>query len=249
MKKTLVTMAVASITVLALMLTGCASSPKQQAKIDFKTETMGNFECSNFSDSDLVLFAGRVERNFILGGIKSGETRQFDLSKISEMPKQGAFIMRAVPYEAYKTKEKFLHSDNAVYTKLVVYDLDSEEKSKATIEPAYGILSINKYGFIVDNETPFIVELRMNNPQGESIAVVPPHYNGLKVYGFPDDNGLGYQIFPVYIYAKEGSLYAHTGRDRFRIQMLPIEKAYSYRINTSKAESLQNSDPIYLFGE
>ncbi len=97
MKRKLVLIAMA---VMMVSFSGFAKSAKKQAKeakINFKTEKNGKLECTNISSSDLILFAGKIERNFILGGIKSGETRLFDLSKISEMPEQGAFIMRTVP--------------------------------------------------------------------------------------------------------------------------------------------------------
>ena len=118
MKRKLVLIAMA---VMALNFSGFAEKRTKKAKINFKTEKAGNFECTNFSDSDLVLFAGKIERNFILGGIKSNETRSFDLSKISEMPEKSTFIMRAVPYETYKTKERLI-DDDVVYTRFVVFD-------------------------------------------------------------------------------------------------------------------------------
>ena len=224
-------------------------SGQKKAKINFKTEKAGNFECTNFSDSDLVLFAGRIERNFILGGIKSNETRSFNFSRISEMPEQGAFIMRAVPYETYKTKE-ILGYDDAVYTKLVVFDLNNKEKTKMDIVIRLASL-INKYGFIVDNKTPFVVELRINDPQGTPIATLPPLCHGLKVYGDPDADGNGYQVFPTYIFTKDEKMYAYTGqmRDTFRLQMMPISDAFVYRINAPRIEGLQNLESVNLFGE
>ena len=244
MKRKLVLIAMA---VMALNFSGFAEKRTKKTKINFKTEKAGNFECTNFSDSDLVLFAGKIERNIILGGIKSNETRSFDFSKISEMPEQGAFIMRAVPYETYKTTER-LNNDDAVYTKLVVYDLNSKEKTKMDIRLAS---LINKYGFIVDNGTPFVVELRINDPQGTPIAALPPLCYGLKVYGVPDADGNGHWVFPTYIFTKDEKMYAYTGqmRDTFRLQMMPISDAFVYRINAPQIEGLQNLESVNLFGE
>lgn len=183
-----------ALSVALALLAGCASSPKQQAKIDFKTETMGNFECSNFSDSDLVLFAGRVERNFILGGIKSGETRLFDLSKISGMPDQGAFIMRAVPHETYRTKERGLNSGDVVYTKLVVYDLDSKEKNKTVIP---SLIDVSKeFCFLATNESQYPVEFKQYD--GVTIATLPPYGTNYRVYIKPSPFPL--VLFPIYTY-------------------------------------------------
>lgn len=249
MKRKLVLIALA---VMAVNFSGFAEKRAKKAKINFKTEATGNFECTNFSGSDLVLFAGKIERNFILGGIKSNETRSFDFSRISEMPEQGAFIMRAVPYETYKTTER-LNNDDAVYTRFVVYDLNSKEKTKMDIDIRLASL-INKYGFIVDNETPFVVELRMDDPQGTPIAAVPPLCYGLKVYGVPDANGNGYQVFPIYIFAdfaKDKKIYAYTGQmqDTFRLQMEPINNAFVYSINNPQNERLKGVRSVNLFGE
>lgn len=246
MKRKLVLIAMA---IIAVSFSGYAEKRTKKAKINFKTEVTGNFECTNLSNSDLVLFAGRIERNFVLGGIKSNETRVFDFSRISEMPEQGAFIMRAVSYETYKTKER-LNNDDVVYTRFVVYDLNSKEKTKMDMAIRLASL-INKYGFIVNNETPFIVELRINDPQGTPIAALPPLCNGLKVYGVPDADGNGYRIFPTYIFTEDEKMYAYTGqmRDTFRLQMEPINNAFVYRINTPQIEELQNLEPVKLFGE
>lgn len=239
-------LALVALAVMALSFSGFAEKRISKTKINFNTEKTGNFECTNISSSDLILFAGKIERNFILGGIKSGETRLFDLSKISEMPERGVFIMRAVPYETYKTKEK-LNNDDVVYTKLVMYDLNSNEKSKINIIPPI----INKYGFIVGNETPFVVELRLDYPKGTPIATLPPHCNGFKVYGLPDEYGSGTTIFPVYIYGKNGVLYAYTGekRNSFRVLMNPIDDATFCRIHAPETEELQDVEPVNLFGE
>lgn len=255
MKRKLVLIAMA---VMTLNFSGFAEKRTKKAKINFKTEKAGNFECTNFSGSDLVLFAGRIERNFILGGIKSNETRSFDLSKISEMPEKSTFIMRAVPYETYKTKERLI-DDDVVYTRFVVFDLSSKEKTKMDIDIRLASL-IKKYGFIVDNGTPFVVELRINAPDGTPIAALPPRCYGLKVYGVPDADGNGYQVFPTYIFTKDEEIYAYPClmRDAFRLQIEPINNAsfvYSrdyprvYSINDPRIEGLQNLESVNLFGE
>lgn len=167
MKRKLVLIAMA---IMAVNFSGFAEKRTKKAKINFTTEASGNFECTNFSDSDLILFAGRIERNFILGGIKSNETRSFDFSRISEMPEQGAFIMRAVPYETYKTKER-LDIYDVVYTKLVVYDLNTKEKIKINIPNL--INTSKKFGFLASNNSLHVMEFRYT-PDGETIATLPP---------------------------------------------------------------------------
>lgn len=189
MKRKLVLIAMA---VMAVNFSGFAEKRTKKTKINFKTEKAGNLECTNFSDSDLVLFAGRIERNFILGGIKSNETRSFDFSRISEMPEQGAFIMRAVPYETYKTTER-LNNDDAVYTRFVVFDLNS--KNKISIPNL--IDTSKKFGFLVTNESLHVVELRYT-PDGETIATLPPLNSNYEVYIKPTPFPL--VVFPVYTY-------------------------------------------------
>lgn len=244
MKRKLIFVALA--VALAASFSGYAKSAKK-TKINFKTEKNGSLECVNPLPCDLVLFAGKIERNVVLGGIKGGETRLFDLSKISDMPQQGTFLMRAVPYEVYASEGRATVED-VVYTRLVVYDLKDAELIK--IEIPHSIDISRKFGFYVSNDSPFVVEFHRDMPDGEIIAILPPLCNSLKVYGLPNDDRHGSTIFPVYIYAKNGVLYASgERRNRFRIQMSLMDNAAFCRIRNPQMEEMQDAEPIQLFGE
>ena len=197
MKRKVVLVALA--VVLAASFSGFAKSAKRQAKqvkIDFRTEKNGNLELLNETTSDLVIFAGRIEKSIVLGGIKAWETRLFDLSKVSDMPEQGAFIFRAVPYETYKNGKA--GNNDAVYTRLVVYNLNDAEKTKIVIPNSIDVSG--KFGFYADNDSSFVVELHEDMPDGEIIATLPPLCKNQHVYVIPSEDGYGLDVFPVYVY-------------------------------------------------
>lgn len=247
-KVVLVALAVA----LAASFSGFAKSAKRQAKqvkIDFKTEKNGNLELLNETPSDLVIFAGRIEKSIVLGGIKARETRCFDLSKVSGMPEQGVFLMRAVPYEVYASEGRATIED-VIYTRLVVYDLKDAEKTKIVIPHSIDVSG--KFGFYATNESLFVVELHKDSPNGEIIATLPPLCEGVRVYKFPNDDRRGDDIFPVYIFAEDKKLYAYNGgmQYRWRVAMSPMTDVASIcSIRDPEIEEAQDLEPINLFGE
>ena len=67
----------------AAMGAGCVSTPKSQAVKDMKNlsyanQPNGELELINKTEYDLVVFAGKIDRKNILGGIHAGGTRSFD---------------------------------------------------------------------------------------------------------------------------------------------------------------------------
>ena len=102
--------------VLALALaTGCASSPKKQAKeakkimksIQYDSEPGGSLRVNNLSGDDLVFFAGHISHNNILGGVRKNQNgREFDLKKSlsGKLSGRGVFLLRAVRASVYEER-------------------------------------------------------------------------------------------------------------------------------------------------
>jgi hypothetical protein len=98
---------------LAALVAGCTSVAKKAEaegktvitvkEDDFKSEP-GILKITNFSSSDVAIFVGKVERRSYIGAIKAHGSRTFDLSKVSGIPRQGAFLFRATTYEQYNKK-------------------------------------------------------------------------------------------------------------------------------------------------
>lgn len=174
-----------------------ANAKAKGNKLNFESE-QGSLLITNSTNQDVVVFVGKVERNLVLGGIRSGEGRSFNLSKLPDIPKSGSLLVKIVSYNTYKKGVK-ITEDDVVYTRLVVYDLTNEkEKSVFTIPSNVDIAQ--KHCIYLTNPTSFVLEVRAKSPMGEVIAVLPPMQFNKRVFLLPKDDGRGYDLFPVFVY-------------------------------------------------
>ncbi|GHV74356.1 hypothetical protein AGMMS49940_16580 [Spirochaetia bacterium] len=186
--------------VLVMVIMGCASTKPETEKTSagYIADT-GLLEVRNETSVPMALFAGHVERGIFLGVISSFGVQRFDIAKIPDIPRKGAFILRTASEEAYRQKAGHLSEEDVVYTALVVYDLDAPE-NKAQVSIPKKIDSTQKYSVYVSNNSPYILELRLDNPTGEKIAALPPFQQNMMLWLSPDERGLPYQFFPVYVH-------------------------------------------------
>ena len=193
----------------AAVIVGCGSTPKgngsggntvtlKQKDISFKSEP-GVLAMTNNTTQDVVVFVGQIRRDVILGGIKSGERRTFDLSKIPGLPSNGSLLVRVATYNAYRGKSKITDTD-IIYTGLVVYDLkDAKAITELTIYR--DIDAEQKYCVYFTNTSEnFVVEVRLEKPNGEAIATLAPLESDKCVYLAPKGTGKGYKFFPQFVY-------------------------------------------------
>ena len=74
-----------------------ASYVSAKGKVSFESEE-GSLLISNNTSQDVVVFAGQVQRKIVLGGIRSGEERTFNLSKVPKISSGSALLVRIVPF-------------------------------------------------------------------------------------------------------------------------------------------------------
>lgn len=192
----------------AAIVAGCVSTPDQKSgnsvelkekEVSFTSEP-GSLTISNDSSVDVVIFAGKVEKNTILGGIKAGQSRSFNLSKIPGIPDAGSLLIRAATFETYKGNARITEND-VIYSGLVVYNLkDKSDRSQLNIYS--GVDSVQQTCIYVSNESEhYVLELRMGNPgQGEVIATMYPLQTNKRIYLAKRDDGLPYEFYPTFIY-------------------------------------------------
>lgn len=148
---------------IALALASCGSTSKAGGTVELKSKEV-NFEnksgsliVSNETSSEIVIFAGKVEKGNLLGGIHKNSTGTFDLSKISGIPSSGSLLIRAASYEVYKGKAR-ITEDDVVWTGLVVYNLQ-DSADRAQISIFRGIDTEQKTCIYVSNISPnFVLE-------------------------------------------------------------------------------------------
>ena len=190
--------------------------------ISFKDEK-GSLSIRNDTTADVVIFIGRVERKIILGGIKGGSARSFDISKIPSIPPRGTFLIRAVNYETVK-HNTFIMEDDVVYTGLVTYNLGDKNDINRLIIPSI-IDAERQFSIYVSNESVnYILELRIDSPQqGHVVAVLPPLQWNKRIYLSPRDDGRAYSFYPAFVYVnpKTGEKTLISGNDYDRQRVIP----------------------------
>ena len=211
MKRSILTGMLFSI--LAFILAGCLStdgSARKQATKDmkalsYKNQPDGELELNNQTDYDLVIFAGKINRKNILGGIKSHDARSFDFRPFLTSS-SGAFLCRAVSKDSYEEKGGRLTENDIVWAKLVVF---GSSKSSFTIVDQVG----GEGKLLFENSSPYPLEIRLNGTTGEVLTTLPPYCKEQYVYVKP--NKRGYVYFPTYlVYDRDtGKVNSITGKE------------------------------------
>lgn len=185
--------------ILFVSLALTANAKGKGNKLNFKSEE-GSLSIYNATAQDVVVFAGRVEKDIVLGGIKSGKKRLFNLGKLPSIPKNGALLVRIVPYKSYREKG-IISEEDVVYTRLVVYDL-MDSKSKTFFNIPKEIDTEQKHCvYLTNTSDTFILEVRLQNPTlGEIIATLPPGVSNKRVFLLPRGDGMPYDLFPSFTY-------------------------------------------------
>lgn len=229
-----------------VLLAGCASAPEKQAKeaakfmksIQYDSEPGGSLRINNLSGEDLVFFAGNILRNNILGGVRADQSgRDFDLKKSlgEKLSDRGVFLLRAVRSSVYEERLASggnATNDDVVYSKVVSYNMnDSGTKSEYTVSIISGKYGTKEY-VVLTNNSPYPVELRLDDPAGDVILTLRPKQSNVKYYLTPDaDNGV-HRIWPTYITynSQTGELfYVHGGKNEARI-VLPETRGAKYHL-------------------
>jgi len=207
----------------------------------------GSLAIYNQASFDVVIFAGQVTRNIVMGGIKAGESRTFDLAKLGLLAKNGIFMIRAVSLETYTRKNSQVSEEDVLYKKLVVYNLN-DQIEKINLDIYSGIDQSKRYRINISNDSKFILELRDNSPNGIIITTLAPLERNKQVFLTPLANGMPYQIYPVYVYVDPNTndLKSFISKTDFK-QLRIIPKSYEMDFLSFPGPK-DNSDISYLVG-
>lgn len=197
---------VAVVIASASLIVGCASTKsgadystaKQAAKLDisFANEATGTLTVQNDVKEPLVLFAGSIANNHVIGGIKALDTRTFEI--FDDLPSEksrGTFLLRAVKESVYRSKGTALDKDDVIFGRVITYDSnDRNKQTNITIQSRNGGDGIVYF----ENDSNLVLELRLDSPEGETIAVLSPFQRKTQIHLEP--NPYGYTYFPVWRY-------------------------------------------------
>ena len=224
---------------LSLIFASCQTTKNQNEvtlklkDISFETDAGGTLTVNNEASADIVLFAGKVEKNALLGGVRANSTRNFDLTKIPDIPAFGSLLIRACTYEVFSSKARITEED-VVYTGLVVYNLnDSQDRYQLTIYKNIDVTQSHCI-YVSNLSSSYVLELRKDSPsQGEVLATLAPRQRHKCVYLEPAQSGYGIDIYPTFIYVdpRTGEKTAIVGDSADGETVLP-DAVNSKRINT-----------------
>jgi hypothetical protein len=219
------TVALAAVIVLA----GCGSAPqtgaestsaKQAAKADIKwdNDSAGFLTVNNNVNEPLVLFAGTITNQHILGGVRALASRRVDFFNQVE-DSSGTFLLRAVKETAYRSKGSQLNSDDIIFAGLVTYDKSAARAIQVNINQVLG----GEAFVVIQNDTNMALQIRIDRPDGPTLTTLAPLERNKKVFMEPNPDG--YFFFPVYEYYDRASMGIRsiTARDLADgIPMMPV---------------------------
>jgi hypothetical protein len=165
----------------------------------FKEGGSGSLTINNQASFDVIIFAGKVSNNNVLGGIRTGKSRTFDISSLGLPAKNGSFLIRAASFETYRKKRYRITETDVLYSGLVVYDLNNP-RDKTNLNIFAGINETQKEYIYASNRSKFVLELRLDNPNGEKLATLAPLQENKQIYLTPLPQGMPYSFYATYVY-------------------------------------------------
>ena len=169
--------------------------PPPGADINWNTENSGTLEITNGSNKDIVLFSGQTpggQSSRLLGGIRAGATKLFDVSDdVSDFSVGGYIILRGVSLEQYEENKSNLGQAKIDYSAMATYK--AGQKYRLDINPS----NMGEFGFVVNNNSPFGIELRKNSSQGEKVAYLAAGEQKVYVYA---DKGAAITLYTTFVY-------------------------------------------------
>lgn len=161
--------------------------------INWPPEPNGTLTVLNNTTKDMVIFQGQTPSNAtILGGVRAGVTKTFDISDdVDDFDVGGYIILRGMTLDEYTANKSNLSAAKAEYSAMATYG--QGKKFRAEINPAYS----GDFYFKVTNAGRIGMELRKDSPDGEKIGYLPALATNYALYSNTSNS---MTIFPVYVF-------------------------------------------------
>jgi len=194
----------AGIAILALvfgvLLAGCDVNPDDNNNnnsttdnINWANEPSGTLNVSNNTSKDMVLFQGQTPNaNNILGGVRAGTSKDFDISDdVTDFGIGGYMVLRGITLDEYNANKTALNLAKIEYSAMATYG--QGKKFRTEIMANY----MGDYGYRVTNIGRIGLELRKDSPDGEKVGYLPSLASNLLLY---TNSTEGFSLYPVYVY-------------------------------------------------
>ncbi|MDR0472672.1 MAG: hypothetical protein LBH43_03230 [Treponema sp.] len=161
--------------------------------INWSNEPSGTLNVTNNTSKDMVLFIGQTPAtNNIIGGVRAGVSKDFDISShVSDFQIGGFVVLRGIAKDEYNANKSNLTRARIEYSAMATYG--QNKKFRTEISPSY----MGDYAYRVTNIGPIGMELRKDSPDGEKIGYLPNLASNMLLYADSTD---GFSIYPVYVY-------------------------------------------------
>lgn len=240
-------MVMALVLIAVASATGFAGGKSQKSgttvmkinEADFQSDKNGLLKINNYTSFDVAVFAGKIERGNFIGAIKAKGSRDFDISKLTNIPKKGAFLFRVTSYQTLNKKGKVgITEEDVVYTGLVAYDLSRPDR-KIEKDIFAHVDDLQETFIYVSNVSKYVLELRLDSPDGEKVGVLSPGQRNKKLWIKPQPDGLPYRFFPTYVYVNP-----NTGEmDAFTDEVNKSGPRFEPRTTGSQIRVVEFDDP------
>lgn len=172
--------------------TGSGNTPDTADGIDYTNQQNGTLTIRNNTEKDMVLFEGETPtKDTILGGVRAGSSRAFDVSRKDDFAVGGWMIIKGMAASEYATNKESLTKAKVEYSTMATYH--AGEYYEATINAAY----TGDYYIKVSNNGKIGIELHKDSFNGEKIAYLSPYKSNQYIY-FDDNKSI--RLYPVYVY-------------------------------------------------
>ncbi len=183
--------------------------------ISYDSEPNGTLKIANNTAKDMVVFLGQTPSvSNILGGVKAGSNRFFDISdNVDDFDIGGYLILRAMSEDEYTKNKTTLSLAKIEYSAMATYG--QGKKFSTEINPSY----TGDYYFKVMNSGRIGIELRKDSPDGEKLGYLPALATNYTLYANSPE---GMAVFPVYVYYSKSKGTVNTVKvtDRFDSVMI-----------------------------
>jgi hypothetical protein len=201
-----------TIAVMVIVTTGCATrsgveSASARADLKWEDDAAAYLTVNNNVNEPLILFAGAVTSQHMLGGVHALASRRVDFfDKVAES--SGVLLLRAIKESVYRSKGSSLDNDDVIFAGLVAFDKGNPTAVLVNINQLVGGEAYVFFG----NGTPMAAQIRIDRPDGPVLTTLAPFERGQKVSVEPNPDG--YMFFPVYEYYDRSSMSIRSVADR-----------------------------------
>jgi predicted small secreted protein len=172
-------------------IAGCGTHDGAEDDVKWSDDNGGTLEVVNGSSKDIVVFHGQyLTESGLMGGVKAGTTKLFDVSKFPDFEAGGYVILKGMSRDQYNINRYNLSEARVEFRSMATYRRGT--KYRIQID-----LNGGENGFKVNNVANIGVELRRNSPDGEKVTYLGPNEVNNIIYTSSTNS---IRLFPVYVY-------------------------------------------------